>query len=99
MRGETPRKRKAKNMDNYTQKAIDSLENRVTPVRSENGKICAKDVIENDDVVEQLVFAMKDKTHDFTIGLDIIIECLKIAEDEGCVPKLPESWWNDVNVM
>lgn len=86
-------------MDDYVRKAIDSFENKASPEREENGRICSMDVTANDHVYEQLVFAMKDKTHNFTIGLDTIIECLKIAEDEGCVPKLPERWWNEVDVM
>ena len=85
-------------MDGY-KKGLDSLRDRANPIRDRDGKIKSEDVTNNDEIYDNLIFAMKDKTHNFTIGLDTIIECLKIAEDEGCVPKLPERWWNEVKVM
>jgi hypothetical protein len=36
---------------------------------------------------------MKDKQHEFSIGLRTILYCLTIAEKEGYVPKLPADWW------
>lgn len=42
---------------------------------------------------EPFVFGMKDKYHEFSIGLTTILECLVIAEQEGCVPSFPDEWW------
>ena len=42
---------------------------------------------------EELVFAMKDNHHHFSLGLTTVIECLQIAEIQGYVPKLPQEWW------
>lgn len=42
---------------------------------------------------EDIVFAMSDKYHEFSIGLRTILRCLKIAENEGSVPPLPTEWW------
>lgn len=45
---------------------------------------------------ERLAFAMKDKYHEFSIGLSTILHCLAVAEQEGYVPKLPNGWWSTV---
>ncbi|KAB1440345.1 XRE family transcriptional regulator [Pseudodesulfovibrio senegalensis] len=45
---------------------------------------------------EELVFAMQDKHHDFSIGLRTILQCLRLAEQEGNVPPLPTDWWNKI---
>lgn len=42
---------------------------------------------------DPLLFAMQDNFHKFSIGLFTILQCLKLAEDEGHVPHLPEDWW------
>lgn len=42
---------------------------------------------------ESMLFAMQDNFHKFSIGLFTILQCLKLAEDEGHVPHLPEDWW------
>lgn len=42
---------------------------------------------------EELIFAMRDKYHEFSLGLTTILECLQIAESEGYVPELPIAWW------
>jgi len=46
---------------------------------------------------ELLVFALKDKHHEFSLGLSTVLKCLSIAEKEGYVPKLPYEWWVDVS--
>lgn len=46
--------------------------------------------------LEELVFAMQDNTHQFSMGLSTILRCLAIAEQEGYVPKLPYDWWNSL---
>ena len=45
---------------------------------------------------EDYIFAMKDKYHEFSIGLRTILDCLELAEQEGAVPKLSEEWWIQV---
>ena len=45
-----------------------------------------------DRCMEDFVFAMKDNYHSFSIGLTTILQCLFIAEQEGCVPELPRDW-------
>ncbi|MBQ4132968.1 MAG: hypothetical protein IJD04_04445 [Desulfovibrionaceae bacterium] len=40
-----------------------------------------------------ILFAMQDNYHQFSMGLITILQCLKLAEDEGHVPKLPGDWW------
>lgn len=42
---------------------------------------------------ELLIFHLKVKDIEFTIGLSDILACLKFAEKEGLVPKLPMEWW------
>ena len=42
---------------------------------------------------EPVVFALKDSTHEFSVGLSTILDCLMIAEQEGYVPKIPDGWW------
>lgn len=43
---------------------------------------------------DTLMFGMRDNHHAFSIGLSTILECLRYAEREGEVPRLPEGWWN-----
>lgn len=45
---------------------------------------------------DPLLFAMRDNHHDFSIGLFTVLNCLKLAENEGAVPKLPDDWWIDL---
>jgi len=45
---------------------------------------------------EELVFAMQDTHHQFSLGLSTVLECLAIAEKDGFVPKLPEDWWIEI---
>lgn len=65
--------------------------NRALP---DGGKI--QNVTGCEDCLEELVFAMKDKHHDFSIGLSTILYCLAIAEKEGYVPKISPDWWERV---
>jgi len=45
---------------------------------------------------ESLIFAMQDKYHQFSIGIEDVLICLRIAEENGAVPKLPKDWWVDI---
>ena len=46
---------------------------------------------------EPLLFAMQDRHHKFSIGLLDVLKCLKVAEDEGYVPPLPDNWWLQID--
>lgn len=45
---------------------------------------------------EELVFALQDRHHQFSLGLTTILQCVRLAEQEGGVPALPEEWWIQV---
>ena len=53
----------------------------------------------NPDKKDWLFFLLQDKDHRFTIGLSDILACLKFAEKEGEVPKLPSLWWSEVETL
>lgn len=42
---------------------------------------------------EKIYFLLRSEKNKFTIGLGDILECLRFAEKEGEVPKLPVEWW------
>lgn len=44
-----------------------------------------------------VLFAMRDRHHTFSLGLDTVLECLRLAEEEGEVPPLPSVWWEQVH--
>ena len=48
-----------------------------------------KDHTDCQECGEDYLFLMKDKDHEFSIGLRTILSCLAIAEKEEAVPKLP----------
>ena len=75
-----------------TGKLETSKVNRATP-KTEQGVWRVEDHTEGDECVEELQFAMKDKYHEFSLGLSVVLECLVVAEKEGFVPPLPENWW------
>ncbi|MEM5767942.1 MAG: hypothetical protein AAGU32_06595 [Bacillota bacterium] len=52
-----------------------------------------QDVTDTSCCLEELVFAMQDNHHTFSMGLSTVLSCLAIAEKEGYVPKLPYEWW------
>ncbi|TIH11386.1 XRE family transcriptional regulator [Marinifilum sp. JC120] len=41
----------------------------------------------------ELVFAIQDQFHKFSLSLQTILDCLKIAESSGYIPNLPAQWW------
>lgn len=41
---------------------------------------------------EPLVFLLKDKDHEFSMGLSTVLNCLAFAIENGDLPKLPLSW-------
>jgi hypothetical protein len=66
-------------------------QNRAVP---EDSPQSCQDVTDCPCCLEELVFAMKDNYHQFSIGLSTILSCLAIAEKKGYVPKLPYEWWS-----
>ena len=49
-----------------------------------------------DNCFEQVVFLLKDKDHEFSMGLNTILDCLAFAIESGDLPKLPLSWVSKV---
>lgn len=47
---------------------------------------------------EELLFAMRDKHHEFSLGLSIVLQCLQLAEQNGHVPRLPDEWWTQLRL-
>ncbi len=47
--------------------------------------------------LDEIVFALRDSHHDFSMDLTTILCCLRLAEQEGGVPPLPETWWTSVS--
>ena len=63
------------------------------PTATPTGKI-TKDFNPIKDVEEKVFFHLQDSTHEFTMGLKSILQCLKFAEDENVIPKLPQDFWS-----
>ncbi len=42
---------------------------------------------------DELVFAMRDRHHSFSLDMGTVLQCLQLAEQEGAVPRLPDDWW------
>ncbi|OLU25665.1 hypothetical protein BVH03_17650 [Pseudomonas sp. PA15(2017)] len=63
------------------------LENRAElssePVQETSGQCCDN----------HLIFALRDRHHDFSLGISTVLECLRFAEAQGAIPALPEDWW------
>ena len=45
---------------------------------------------------EELVFALQDTHHKFSLGLSTVLECLAIAEANNYLPELPAEWWSKI---
>lgn len=45
------------------------------------------------DGCDELVFAMRDRHHAFSLDIATVLQCLQLAEQEGAVPHLPDDWW------
>ncbi len=41
---------------------------------------------------EPVIFHLKDNTHEFTMSLSTVLECLAFAVQAGELPKLPFDW-------
>lgn len=49
-----------------------------------------------DNCFEQVVFQLRDKDHEFSMGLSTMLNCIKFAIQNGDLPKLPQSWVSSV---
>lgn len=62
----------------------DVLENRAIPEPGTTPSQCCGD---------ELVFAMRDRHHTFSLSVTTVLECLHVAEQEGAIPALSDDWW------
>lgn len=46
-----------------------------------------------DSCESPLVFALKKGDQTFSVDLFTILNCLKFAEKENCIPTIPNDWW------
>jgi hypothetical protein len=53
--------------------------------------------VQCDNCFERTVFHLKDNYHEFSIGMSTVLECVAFAIRNGDLPKLPNSWLNDVD--
>ncbi len=49
-----------------------------------------------DNCFERMIFLLKDKDHEFSLGLETVLECLAFAIKTGKLPKLPSSWMREI---
>lgn len=66
------------------------FQNRAVP---DSSQAAFQNVVNCECCLEEIVFAMQDNHHKFSIGLSTIMTCLAIAQKEGYVPEIPEEWW------
>lgn len=52
--------------------------------------------IHNDCCGNELIFALKDQHHTFSLNLTTVLQCLKFAEEEGAIPHIGSMWWEQV---
>lgn len=45
---------------------------------------------------ESYLFSLRNKDHEFSIGLTDVLRCLRFAEEQGAVPPISGQWWIDV---
>lgn len=43
-----------------------------------------------------VVFLLRDNYHEFTLGLDTVLQCLHFAEEQGAIPPIPDDWWYEM---
>ncbi|NTM07706.1 hypothetical protein HQ705_11855 [Enterococcus faecium] len=78
--------------ENMSDKMNTSYHNKAMP-KIEKGMWQVEDHTQGEECVEELMFMMKDKYHEFSLGLSTVLKCLAIAEKEGYVPPLSDDWW------
>lgn len=63
---------------------------------SNRAEVRGAERIHCDNCFEQVIFMLRDKDHEFSMGLTAMIECIAFAIRNGDLPKLPRSWCADV---
>lgn len=62
------------------------------PAMENRAEAMAGERIVCENCSERVVFLMKDKDHEFSVGLTMVLQCLEFAVRNGDLPKLPSSW-------
>lgn len=76
---------------------MESTNNEFQEEYSNEAKVESYEEISCEDCYEQVIFLLKDKDHEFSVGMHTILECLAFAIENGDLPKLPRSWLRDVD--
>lgn len=42
-------------------------------------------------------FVIADGNNQFNFSVDLILQCLRLAEQQGDIPLLPKEWWCEIN--
>ena len=50
-----------------------------------------------EECLENYIFKLRDKEHEFFVGLTTILSCLLFAESEGAIPRINDEWWIAIN--
>lgn len=45
------------------------------------------------DKLPELVFALRQGEHVFSLDLETLLKCLKVAENQGHLPPIDLQWW------
>ncbi len=71
-------------------------------VRTWTGETCKNKTInpegEFDASRDQMYFVLEKDGERFLLGIRDVLRCLRFAEKQGEIPKLPEGWWSWVNI-
>ena len=62
----------------------------------EGQRIVQRPICDGCNEVLAFTMEMERPSNRFSIGLYTVLECLKIAEAEGYLPRLPDEWWTEV---
>lgn len=44
----------------------------------------------------EVIFALRDNHHEFSMSLSTLLQCLHFAEQEGLIPPVDTMWWSQV---
>lgn len=76
-----------------------AMNNECERALSNRAEIDGAERIDCDTCSEQVIFLLRDKHHEFSVGLKTIIECLAFAVKNGELPKLPQSWLSAADIV
>ncbi len=43
------------------------------------------------------MFILDNGREEFAVNIEIILKCVKFAEEQGKIPKLPYDWWANIS--